>query len=100
MNAVTATTRGFAVPEWKPFEKNTLRGFLSLELPSGMIIHGCTVHEKNGARWIGLPARQFQKPDGEKSWSPLIEFVSKDSREKFQAAALAAVDSHLQKARG
>jgi len=30
-----------------------------------------------------------------KSWSPYIEFVSKDVREKFQSAALAAVDLYL-----
>jgi hypothetical protein len=30
---------GFAVREWRAYAKNTLVGFLSLELPSGMIIH-------------------------------------------------------------
>ena len=91
---MTATARGFAVREWKSFEKNTLRGFLSVELPSGMILHDCTIHQKNGSRWIGLPARQYEK-GGTKTWAPLIEFASKEAREKFQAAALAAFDAYM-----
>jgi hypothetical protein len=91
---MTATARGFAVHEWKPFEKNTLRGFLSLELPSGIILHGCTLHEKNGSRWVGLPAKQYEK-DGTKTWAPLVEFTSKEAREKFQGCALAAFDAYM-----
>ena len=36
----------------------------------------------------------YEKPDGEKSWSPVVEFTSKEARERFQAAALVAVDSY------
>jgi hypothetical protein len=89
-----AASEGFRVKSWHPLQKNTLQGFVSLELPSGMIIHDCTMHEKNGSRWIGLPARQFEK-DGERAWSPLVEFSSKEARNKFQDAALAAFDEHL-----
>ena len=34
---------GFQISNWKPYTKNTLQGFLSLELPSGMIVHDCTL---------------------------------------------------------
>lgn len=91
------TNTSFAVREFKPFEKNTLRAFLSFELPSGMILHGCTLLEKNGSRWIGLPAKEFTKSDGTRSWTPQVEFTSKEARDRFQAAALAAVDRHLVK---
>ena len=94
---MTATAHGFLVREWRPFERNTLRGFLSLELPSGMIIRDCTVHGKNNSRWVGMPARPYEK-DGAKTWSPLIEFASKEARDKFQACALAAFDKHLAEA--
>jgi hypothetical protein len=91
------TTSGcveFKVSNWKPYTKNTLRGFLSLELPSGMIVQDCALHTKGDSRWIGLPARPYEK-DGEKSWSPIIEFTSKATRDRFQEQALAAVDKHL-----
>jgi len=38
------------------------------------------------------PARQFTKPDGSVSYSPLIEFVSDEDRRRFQIAALGALD--------
>jgi hypothetical protein len=92
---MTATTRGFAVREWKPYAKNPLVGFFSLELPSGMVLHGCTLHEKNGSRSVGLPAKSYVK-DGATRWSPLVEFKSRETREDFQARALAAIDAHLE----
>jgi hypothetical protein len=88
-----AAGAGFNVREWKPFEKNTLRGFLSIELPSGMILHGLTVHQKDDSRWVGLPAKEYTK-NGERSWIPQVEFASKAARERFQACVLAAVDAH------
>lgn len=88
-------TQKFTVREFKPFNKNTLQAFLSLELPSGMVLHGCTLHKQNGSRWIGVPARQYEKSDGENSWMRLVDFTSKDARERFQSAALAAVDRYL-----
>jgi hypothetical protein len=86
---------GFMVRGFKPFEKNTLRAFVSFELPNGMILHGCTLHEKNSSRWIGLPAREYQKADNERSWTPLVEFSTKAARERFQTAALAAIDAYV-----
>ena len=91
------TNAGFMVKEWRPYVKNTLQGFLSLELPSGLVLHGFTLHQKNGSRWVSPPAKEFTKADGTKSWVPQIDFVSKEVREKFQAEALRAVDRHLGK---
>jgi DNA-binding cell septation regulator SpoVG len=91
-----ATTRGFTVREFKPFERNTLRGFLSLELPSGLVLHNCTLHEKNGSRWVSMPVREFQK-DGERSWMPLVDFADKESRQVVQEYALEAIDEYLGK---
>lgn len=88
-------TQKFTVREFKPFQKNALQAFFSLELPSGMILNDCLLHQKNGSRWVNLPAREYAKPGGEKSWMPLIEFASKDARERFQAATLAAVDAYM-----
>lgn len=85
----------FHVVAWKPYLKNTLRGFLSLELPSGLILHDCTLHQRNESRWVGLPGRPYQKPDGTTSWSPVVEIPENAAREKFQRGALAAVDDYF-----
>ena len=86
---------GFTVKDWKPyFSNNTLRALLALELPSGLVIRECTYHERMSSRWVGLPARQNEK-NGEKSSVPVIEFASKESRDRFQAAALSAIDAYF-----
>ena len=92
---VSGEHRELLVTNWKAYEKNTLRGFLSLSLPSGLVIHNCALHQKDGARWIGLPSRQYTATDGKVSWSPMVEFASKEARYAFQDAALEAVDRFL-----
>ena len=84
------------VTNWKPCEKNTLRGFLSLTLPSGLVLKDCTLHQKDGARWIGLPSKKYSKPDGSIGYSPLVEFNDGNTRRRFKAAALAAVDRFME----
>jgi DNA-binding cell septation regulator SpoVG len=84
----------FAISHWRPHAKNTLLGFCSLTLPSGLVLHDCTIHTKNGIRWVSLPARRYEK-DGKVSYSPLIDFTTSRSRQRFQALALDAVDCLL-----
>jgi len=91
----TMPSATFAIIDWRPFQKNTLQAFLSLQLPSGLVIRDCTFHQKGDSRWIGLPARPYEEPGGGKSWSPIVEFASKEARDRFQAAALAAIDQYL-----
>lgn len=79
--------------DFRPFEKNTLRGFLTVRTPSGWEIRDITVHQKNGQRWLGMPAKQYKKEDGETAWVPLIRMADKEKWEAFQKAVLAALDS-------
>lgn len=72
----------------KKLEKGTLRGFCDLELPSGLIIRGAMLFEKNGKRWVGFPSKEWTKADGTKGYSPLLEFADRDVSDKFQAAVL------------
>jgi DNA-binding cell septation regulator SpoVG len=94
VEVVTNATHDFTVKDWRPFSKNTLVGFVSLELPSGLIIHNVMLHERGDSRWVSMPAREYQK-DGERSWVPLIEFADRDCRESFQRLALEAIDAYL-----
>jgi hypothetical protein len=46
--------------KFRPFAKNTLRGFVDLELTRvGLILRGCTWHSKAGKEWIGFPAESY-----------------------------------------
>ena len=86
---------------WKPFERNTLRGFADLWLRTARLnIHGCAVHEKNGRRWVQLPAkpqldkdRQLVRDDaGKVQYAKVIDFDSREVSDRFNAAALKAIE--------
>jgi hypothetical protein len=80
------------ISDWKPFEKNTLKGFLTVTvLPSGISIRDCTYHEKENGRWISFPGRQYEK-NGIMTWTNFIEFESGAAKRAFQDAALEALD--------
>lgn len=91
--------------DWRPLERNSLQGFVSLALePSGLVLRDCALHRREDREWIGLPGkpqvdregRQRQDPKtGKALYTPVIEIPDKASRERFQQAALAAVHALL-----
>jgi hypothetical protein len=90
--------------DYREVRRNTLRGFCSLQLPSGLVLHECTYHEQGERRWIGLPGRPQLDQDGKhridpatgkKAYTPVVEVRGKPARERFQSEALAAVDRLL-----
>ena len=97
-NAKPAVTSGghrrITVSNWKPLEKGSLRGFLTITLASGLILNNCQLLETGQERWIGLPSQRFQRRDGSVAYVPIVEFATKRSKQ-FQAEALRAVERHL-----
>jgi hypothetical protein len=91
--------------EWREVIRNTLRAFLTLSLsPSGIVLRECSYHERDSTRWVGLPSKPridsegrhcIDPATGKRLWSPIVEIRGKAERERFQAAALAAVDKLL-----
>jgi hypothetical protein len=91
--------------EWRPYEKNTLLGFLTLKLePSGLVLREYALHEKAERRWIALPSKpqvdsegrhRVDPSTGKKLYFPVVEITGTEARRRFQEAALAAVDSML-----
>jgi hypothetical protein len=77
--------------EFRPFSKNTLQGFLTVRVPSGWEIRDIALHEKNGKRWLSMPARPYKKEDGTESWIPTIRLPDPAKMEAFQKAVLAAM---------
>lgn len=85
---------------WKAIEKNTLRGFFSLHLQSGLVLHGCTFHRDPSAKeWVGLPgAPQIQDgrhrtdpATGKPAYTRIVEIPDKATRARFQTLAIEAV---------
>jgi hypothetical protein len=91
----------FVASDWRARNRNTLKGFLTLTLPSGLALRECSYHEQGTKRWVGLPGRPQLDPDGrhridpatgKKSYVAIVEVVGKEARERFQKAAVAAID--------
>jgi hypothetical protein len=95
----TARPQGFRAANWRPHQKNTLQGFLDLELPSGLVLRECSYHARDGKAWIGLPSKPQIGRDGKHRadengkllYAAIIDFATKEARERFHAAALQAV---------
>ena len=94
--AVDGGHREITIRDWKPHSKNTLRGFFSAALPSGMVLHALMLHEKGDARWIGFPAREWTNDQGIKQFARIIEFTNRNTANRFRDAVLAALDKHLE----
>jgi hypothetical protein len=84
--------RRITASNWKPLEKGSLRGFLTLTLSSGLVLNNCQLLETGKERWIGLPSQRFQKRDGSTEYIPIVEFTTKRARHQFQAEALPAAE--------
>jgi len=90
-----AEKRSMSISDFKPLNKNTVRGVFSLILPSGMIIRGCLLHQRaDGKHWTGLPSIP-REVGGKTIYSKVIEFDSKSTHDRFQAEAATAVALHL-----
>src|SRR5437870_6719776 len=87
--------RKITVSNWKPLNRRSLRGFLTLTLPSGLIIHNCQLIDAGGKVWIGLPAQRFSRADGTIYYVPVLDFVSRAARRRFGLSALQAVEAFL-----
>ena len=90
--------------DWRPIAKNTLVGFMTLELqPSGLVLNDCSFHRhQDGREWVGLPSKpqldksgvQRKDPNtGKVLYTPVVEIKGKEARERFQEHAVAAINA-------
>jgi hypothetical protein len=49
-----------------------------------MSLKSNAVHQKNGERWIAMPAKPYQDNDGVTRYNYIVKFVAKDRWYKFQ----------------
>ena len=87
--------------DFKKFEKNTLRGFFTLEV-SGMHIKDCTAHTQNDKTWFGFPgAAQLDKDgqpirkEGKVQYKNIISVPDRDAADRLQAKVAEMLKEHL-----
>ena len=82
------------IEEVKVYEKRTLKAFLDFTFTNiGVRINGAMIHEKDGKRWVGMPAREYSTNEG-RAWSPVVDFSSKEARAAINSSVLAAYDRY------
>lgn len=87
-------TMAVKITNFRTFSKNTLLGFFNILLTNvGLEIRDATLHEKNGKRWICLPAKPYQDEAGETKYSYIIKFMDREKSDQFQTAVLKALDA-------
>jgi hypothetical protein len=103
MSKLTLTCTAF-----KPFEKNTLRGFAEIFVKDMQLtIRDIALHQKNDARWASLPSKPMLKDgvlmkdaEGKGVYVSILEFGSKEVRNAFSSAVVEAVLAHSPNAFG
>lgn len=90
---------GIVCEDFKPVQRNSLRGFARIRFRSGLVIAEITIHVTNGRAWASPPARQMldrngtplRDEAGKPRWQPLITFVTKAQRDDWSDQVVAAV---------
>lgn len=87
------------INDWKPLRRNSLRGFVTVTLPSGMILHEVLIHVTPDGPWAAPPSKPMIGRDGvamkdaagKARYSPIVSFADKPMRERWSSAIIAAL---------
>jgi DNA-binding cell septation regulator SpoVG len=88
-----------SISNWKPVNRGALRGFATVGFPSGMTLHEVCVFATNGKFWASPPSKPMLDRDGrvmvddagKRRYAAIIEFVSKETRDRWSEAVVAAL---------
>lgn len=84
------------VTDFSPRIKNTLRGFITVNLPDpGIEIPAFTLHEKDGNRWVEIPGKQISNGQGDLKWEKIFNMPNKWKEKIFKDAILVALDKFV-----
>ena len=82
----TETHSTLTISNWRPSTGSSVRGYFTVTLASGLVIHSCCLLEKDERRWIGFP---FYRLDGE--YKSFIKFTSRSVADKFRRQVIDAL---------
>ena len=79
------------IVRYKPFQRNTMQGFVDIEVESAIIIPGCIHHSKGGKDWVNVPSKK-EKDD---KYYDLVKFPNKDTYWSFQNSCKQALTEYM-----
>jgi DNA-binding cell septation regulator SpoVG len=85
-------SRQAKLKKWTAHRSGALIGFVSVQLPSGMIVHDLRLMTGKNGYWIALPAmkqvdrdgRPRTDANGKAIFSPIIEFADRIASDRFR----------------
>jgi hypothetical protein len=88
--------------EFKLISRNTLQGFATIEMGSGLVIKDCALHLSNGSEWCAPPSKPHldqegnarRGPDGKLQYTPIISFATKEVRDNWSRQAVQAISHY------
>ena len=75
---------------FKPRNVGSVVGTFSVEMPSGMLLHECSLMHSGEREWINPPQRQYEV-NGEKKYAKLVDFISRDRKDAWESMVMAAL---------
>jgi hypothetical protein len=83
---------------WRPVHKGSLRGFATVTLPSGLILHDVSIHISHSKPWASPPfkprldqnKRQITL-DSKLQWDPVVTFRNKEVRDNWSRQIIEAL---------
>jgi hypothetical protein len=90
--------------EWRPCERNTLRGFAKIKIPAwSLVIDGVAIHKRDERQWAQLPSRPqidkdgtvLREDDGKVKYAKIMEIDDKAKAWAFSDEVVAAVARKL-----
>jgi hypothetical protein len=107
-NANFREGRAVKLTGWRPLHRNTLRGFVSIELAIGLQITDIAVHSKGERSWVGLPARpqledgrhRVDPTTGKPVYTAVLVWKSRAIADQFSTAVLSELVKHYPHALG
>lgn len=93
------TAPSVTVSDWKPFRRNTLVGFVTAHLPSGITLFEVSMHSREGTWWVSPASKPMLSQDGTAlrdgagkiRYAPIVAFESKTARQRFNTAIISAL---------
>jgi hypothetical protein len=87
------------VSDFKPIQAGAMRGFADVHLPSGMILHRCSIFAKDDKTWAAPPSKQVigrdgtvqKTADGKTRYEPTVSFVDRATQERWSGAVIEAL---------
>jgi hypothetical protein len=94
---LAAAGSAYRVTDFHRLRRNTLRGFVTVEDPSGLVLKEVAIHERDRVWWASPPARPVLVDGrhalderGKGRWQSLIFFRSRTLQNKWSDAVVAA----------